>query len=158
MCLLFNKHTADVQIASEDITVYKLLKRNSYGDNTTLLSPFFTKSWKIGKMYELSKNLNSSPARRLDGFDGKDTAAAALSRAFEGADIWRVKEGYHASLTPERLSGLLVGRRMEWVICKATIPKGAEYVTGYTDLIVSNCLRIDGILPPRSDLSIVRNV
>lgn len=140
MCLISDKKT--IQIAKEDISVYKVLRGN-------------LKSYYFGYKYTLNElHTTKLKKRKLrDIWNAYDSVDEAY--LYENYSGWNprysdnvekidysvrkklicVEEGFHSVLVSHRLSGPSVAKGIIW---ECIIPKGSKYYTDNTNCIVSN--------------------
>ena len=95
----------------EDIICYKLFKIDPTVCDSDMWSPFYSKSWKIGKMETLKRN-----------------AATVYSSYYNGHKSHKIQGGaYHSyqNIADIPVEFLLFS---EIVVCKCIIPKSSKYV------------------------------
>lgn len=130
MCLITEQQKP--HIAQEDIIVYKILKK-------TLVSMYQFFQYKLGKLYHCEiKETNIATC-----FDDRDQKI--LEKKYPNWDdiIPELKyfdEGFHSAISKNRLKSYVDDYHN---IFKCTIPKGSEYYTEPSGLVVSNQIIIN---------------
>ena len=110
----------------EDIICYKLFKIDPTVCDSDMWSPFYSKSWKIGKMETLKRN-----------------AATVYSSYYNGCKKNMIQGGaYHSyqHIADIPVEFLL---RSEIVVCKCIIPKGSTVVYNDSEIVSNQIIFIE---------------
>lgn len=153
MCLITTQK--EPKIATEDIVVYK--HANAYEDYVT--SAFYgCFEYHFGELYE-TEIMQSFSRQYHDDFDGDALAqlmgtehqeivkmsyvtyAESFDKARKKHGMRSFGPGFHSVLKKDRLPS-----SESLVIVECTIPKGAEYYIGISDLVVSNKIIVNKIV------------
>jgi hypothetical protein len=122
--------------ATEDITVYKIVRRDSL--TMQWRPPFYYEDdfvYKIGELHKTTLE-ETSDISHLD--------CEALSDRQLSSEEWiSIGQGFHSAATEGRLIGILT---RDHYIAECIIPKGSLYYKGFSDLLVSNQIKILRIL------------
>lgn len=128
MCLVTKQKNP--LIASEDITVYKLLTEGNYSehqkfhyDEGVLYETEIKNSnrhlfydWNDEKEFKREKNIPiDTPIHKLNTYDV----------------LW-LGQGFHSSTSAKRFNNII------GTVHRCIIPKGSEYYLGWTELVISN--------------------
>lgn len=110
-------------IASEDITVYKLLKKSG----RRLFALYYDTEYKLNKLYRTEIKHTSEGS-------AYDTIAQNAFAMADAESIVKIANGYHSSLSIKRLKDVDYDQHLY----ECRIPAGSEVYIGLTDLVVSN--------------------
>ena len=149
MCLI--TMTKEPFIAEEDFTVYKEMKPR-YGKSVKdkgLLSPYYDHWYEFGKTYSVDMKIEDVDYDLPSPFFFDEISFADYNELKneewdERCEIYSVSCGFHAALTKTRFEDS-VFYAMPELIVECTIPKGSEYYTDRTGLIVSNRIIVNKI-------------
>jgi len=125
MCLKTLWHTP--RIAGSNIIVYKRFS-SFYPDAAKSCIKGF--EYIFNKLYKTCITIGDNNEASYDGVAGR-----ALDTIDNGEFIRTIKEGFHSSLTAERLD--TVSASHDYIL-KCIIPKDSEYYIGLSGLVVSN--------------------
>ena len=125
MCLVTNK---EAEILEEDLIVYKILRIT---DNQ-IKSIFYEYTWEIDKLYEIDIKEDDD----FTFFDDEDENYVDNNKFF---DLKAYGQGFHSALTEKRLENMIFKNN---VLAELVVPKGYIIYRGFTDLIISNKIKL----------------
>lgn len=136
MCLVVAKKDVKIRTLTKDKIVYKILEEIN---SKIAMSPFQGFTYTLGRLYEQEIEFEEG---NLSCFDNQDSQYLSL---LGDVPFMSFTKGFHAALKKERLNDEIIYYGDNQYLYECTIPKGAKYVIGYTDLIISNKIIIDKI-------------
>jgi len=137
MCLVTECRSPNV--ASEDITVYKVLHKN-----LSSLHQFFY--YELGKVYKVPELV----VRTVEPHTKVFVADEQAYLRYGGPDEWRlpdliyISEGFHSYTNLNRAVQQCTSF-FRYCIVKCTVPAGSVYFLDMTGLMVSDSIRIDSV-------------
>lgn len=130
MCLLTT--WKNPRTANKNITVYKMMEKGK------LNPPFNDFEYQLKKLYKTALK-ETDDTSSFDDYD--DEARDDATRTNAKRKIISIGPGFHSSLTIKRFQKDS-SNKYHYDIYKCVIPKGSLYYKGFTDLIVSNKIKI----------------